>query len=289
MKSSARHIVALLSLVLVFSFVMVAEPGQAYAKTHHHKMHHVKHTKKSKAKKSARMSLRAAQEHLLNLGYDPGPIDGKMGRKTRAALKKFQREHELKVTGTLTASTIRSLRQLDTKPTASEGAPTGLHVKEGPNDFYAKHQDYYGYVDKNFSNPMQLGAPATPPSRFARVEVSEGDANGQKRFNVTINGQPVLQTDGQPSVIGVSKTYDLGREDAIIFTTFNDGNTVCPTGQHLLVMNNVTSQMMDIANCTRDYTAEAHDGSLFITFPEIDDTRPAGAVWRYENGALNKL
>ncbi len=39
------------------------------------------------------------QEGLTSLGYDPGPIDGIVGPKTRAAIRAFQAAHDLAVTG----------------------------------------------------------------------------------------------------------------------------------------------------------------------------------------------
>jgi N-acetylmuramoyl-L-alanine amidase len=39
------------------------------------------------------------QARLKNLGYDPGPIDGKDGPLTRAAVKAFQMENDLEVDG----------------------------------------------------------------------------------------------------------------------------------------------------------------------------------------------
>ncbi len=39
--------------------------------------------------------VRAAQQKLKDMGYDPGPIDGKMGRQTRAAVKQFQQAQNI--------------------------------------------------------------------------------------------------------------------------------------------------------------------------------------------------
>jgi hypothetical protein len=41
------------------------------------------------------LTVRAAQLYLSFLGLDPGPIDGIMGQKTRAALATFQQQHGL--------------------------------------------------------------------------------------------------------------------------------------------------------------------------------------------------
>ena len=45
------------------------------------------------------LSLRTAQAALLYLRFDPGPIDGLRGRRTRSALSQFQEKRSLPVTG----------------------------------------------------------------------------------------------------------------------------------------------------------------------------------------------
>ena len=40
-------------------------------------------------------TIEGCQAALTRLGYDPGPIDGKDGPRTRAAVQKFQAEHQL--------------------------------------------------------------------------------------------------------------------------------------------------------------------------------------------------
>jgi len=53
----------------------------------------------SGSRKSGRPSTREVQLALKRMGYDPGPIDGKMGQQTRAALKAFQRAQGLEPDG----------------------------------------------------------------------------------------------------------------------------------------------------------------------------------------------
>jgi len=50
-----------------------------------------------------------AQKRLKELGYDPGLLDGVPGTTTQRALKDFQREHGISVTGELDAQTIKEL------------------------------------------------------------------------------------------------------------------------------------------------------------------------------------
>ena len=58
---------------------------------------------------TGRVDNREVQEALKAKGNDPGPIDGKMGPKTRAALKAFQETNGLKATGQLDNETAEKL------------------------------------------------------------------------------------------------------------------------------------------------------------------------------------
>ena len=54
-------------------------------------------------------TVSAVQSQLAKLGYYSGAIDGVEGDATQAALARYQEEHDLSVTGTLTAATLQSL------------------------------------------------------------------------------------------------------------------------------------------------------------------------------------
>jgi hypothetical protein len=50
-------------------------------------------------------AVRDAQQALRDRGHDPGPIDGLMGPRTSAAIRDFQQQENLTVTGQLDAET----------------------------------------------------------------------------------------------------------------------------------------------------------------------------------------
>jgi len=57
------------------------------------------------------MPLREAQNRLNQRGYDAGAADGAMGNRTINALRAFQRDNNLPITGRLDAVTSQALRQ----------------------------------------------------------------------------------------------------------------------------------------------------------------------------------
>ena len=70
-------------------------------------------TAKVDAKTSSQSSptVKQIQIALKNAGYNPGPIDGKMGRKTKDAVMAFQRSNDLKVDGKVGKRTWRVLKK----------------------------------------------------------------------------------------------------------------------------------------------------------------------------------
>jgi peptidoglycan hydrolase-like protein with peptidoglycan-binding domain len=84
------------TLVLNFSGTSLAAKHPARHPTK--AKHSTKHARKHKSSKSSAQTMRI-QRDLKLAGYDPGPIDGKMGPKTRTAIKAFQKDNHLKVDG----------------------------------------------------------------------------------------------------------------------------------------------------------------------------------------------
>lgn len=73
----------------------------------------VKAKKKKKviAEVKSRPNVRQIQAALNNAGFDPGIIDGRMGRQTREAIKSFQRAHNLPADGQVGKKTWALLKE----------------------------------------------------------------------------------------------------------------------------------------------------------------------------------
>lgn len=63
----------------------------------------------NKAMTKETTEIRQVQEALKKKGEDPGAIDGIMGKKTRSAIRAFQKTNGIKVTGTLDDQTAEKL------------------------------------------------------------------------------------------------------------------------------------------------------------------------------------
>jgi hypothetical protein len=62
-------------------------------------------------KLGSRDTIRWVQRSLKQLGYDPGAVDGAMGRRTAAAIKSYEEANGMTVTGKMSKALVASLQQ----------------------------------------------------------------------------------------------------------------------------------------------------------------------------------
>jgi len=82
-------------------------------------------------RRSGRERVKDVQRVLAELGYGPGPADGDAGRKTIAAIKRFQEAMELPVTGTVSDALVDALYEAAGKGDVTTGH---LYVRQGFRD-----------------------------------------------------------------------------------------------------------------------------------------------------------
>ncbi|MFA5041445.1 MAG: peptidoglycan-binding domain-containing protein [Bdellovibrionales bacterium] len=268
------------------------KPCVEVQKTVKKKATHVKKTKKSKRaySKAGKTSdvIRSAQEHLKHLGYYTGKIDGVMGPATKSAIRNFQREHGLKADGILGPKTIRALEEADKVMPRSSSSYSGAKrpfMTHEYTDTVADEDD----IHQDYQPPFRRGVKSVY-SRFTGLNITGSPSDGiGQRYSVVLNGQPLLMAGDQSSVIGVSKTYEVGDVDAVILTTYNADSTLCSYSTYVVVLGPKEGKLLEIENCTRAYEAEVTNGALIISFPERDDNRMLGATWRLEGFSLTRL
>jgi hypothetical protein len=71
-------------------------------------------------KQQQRLQVASAQAALLQLGYRIGKIDGKAGTKTKAAVRKFQKQQHLKVDGKISDNLLQQLQSAVESLTSKE-------------------------------------------------------------------------------------------------------------------------------------------------------------------------
>lgn len=74
--------------------------------------------------------LTEIQRLLSKKGFDPGPQDGKIGRKTREAISNYQRKAGLKASGNPSMDLVKSLRKSGSRIAASSGSTGGQAVEK---------------------------------------------------------------------------------------------------------------------------------------------------------------
>jgi hypothetical protein len=68
-------------------------------------------TAEPEVKLGSRDTIRWVQKSLKQLGYDPGAVDGAMGRRTAAAIKSYEEANGMTITGKMSKALVASLRQ----------------------------------------------------------------------------------------------------------------------------------------------------------------------------------
>jgi hypothetical protein len=88
----------------------------------------------NKEKAEMAVDVRGAQQALRDKGFDPGPVDGRMGPRTSSAIRDFQSKEGISATGSLDADTrarLMSSRSDASTPAASPS--TGTTNTSNPN------------------------------------------------------------------------------------------------------------------------------------------------------------
>ena len=102
-----------------------------------------------------------AQEWLKAAGFNPGPLDGVLGPRTKEALRRYQASRGLPATGELDEATRQALMRRDLGQTAGDASRESL-LKAPPGGEYVKLSslaqlpDYFPGLGTLYVNPMTL-------------------------------------------------------------------------------------------------------------------------------------
>lgn len=207
---------------------------------------------------ASRASNRDLQEKLTLLGYEPGPIDGRYGPKTRSALRAFQTDSNIRVDGVVGPQTRAAL-------------DAALEMG-GRRPLSANHQlDIYEDV---LTDRLAAGSVALP-SRYASVEVVR---TAPGRYNIRINGNVVATSPGANALPRISRTFELPGEDAYVFAAASPRRD-CRLEHTVLVVraDGTFLAPTPVGNCREVLNGRVQDDSLVLSFPPL-----AVKSWRLE-------
>lgn len=237
--------------------------------------------KKARPSSSA-MAVSSAQTTLYSLGYYAGKVNGVMDKATKAALVKFQTDNNIPASGSLTGETVQMLKQGDQYVSMYSPAPAAGAAPYSPP--LTK-----GAARETSVKPRHIVWSHVVPNRFANVTINaikKGD------YTVSINGMPVLVANRQPAPLGVSQTYHLPNEDAVIFTSY-DGNGGCNYKNYLVSVRSdgTVTAPREVGNCSGGYQASVQNGTLVVGFPKGTYTTSSAMwdTWHYTNQNLAHL
>lgn len=111
-------------------------------------------------------SVTAVQEKLNLLGYESGPNDGLMGPKTRGAIRAFQKDAGLPVTGKIDSELLARLQSTAGPSQAIEDVDTVLRVEKKLDSLGWAVGEIDGKIDDQLRNAL------TKYTRFADLPVS---------------------------------------------------------------------------------------------------------------------
>lgn len=92
--------------------------------------------------------VKQVQTALKDKGQDPGPIDGVMGPKTKAAIKAYQGANNLKATGRLDSETAKSLG-VESASSSGSSSSASKSSKSGSSDMGADKSGASGAGSKS--------------------------------------------------------------------------------------------------------------------------------------------
>jgi hypothetical protein len=141
--SSIGKRVSLLGVLVVSVWLLTGTPANGQAAT-----------TAATSTAPTKTTIQAAQKHLLALGYQPGTADGVMGTKAIAAVKKFQADRSLPVTGQLDRKTLDALNAEGAKaPNVGANKDAAVEEKYEP----VPVDDIRFFLDQDISSIEQSG------------------------------------------------------------------------------------------------------------------------------------
>ena len=127
-----------------------------------------------------RWEIKKAQLGLIELGYDPGPADGLMGRRTALAIREYQRDQGLGVDGKVSQVLLRHLRNHSPVARQQRGEAPILIIDTGGHKAKIKDvifsHDGRRLISASYDKTVRVWDVATGETlRVIRGQIGKGD------------------------------------------------------------------------------------------------------------------
>ena len=181
--------------------------------------------------------VEAVQRELAERGYDPGSVDGVLGRRTRDVIRKFQRSVGLFDTGQIDDATLAALglgAPAETKSAADPDTADALRAEPAPPAPERNAGRRLSFATLGW-HPPQTGADAL--ARFNAIGAPPGFKHGTDALVVPKGelifvlkaGERIPDLDCDPGSGGLSIEFIFGPDGPVIFTPAADGG-YCQAG-----------------------------------------------------------
>jgi len=176
--------------------------------------------------------IKLIQEHLAAVGYDPGPVDGVNGKKTDAAIRRFQSDQQLEVDGLVGENThnalLLALNVIISRPAAADQLELknfakdeftcicgcGLDICDRLKAFAQDLRDFFGW-------PLTISSGARcPPVNLEEGGVPNSCHLTGEAFDAYFTGHMNDHTMAQMADFAVSQGIGVIRYPNLLFCHF---------------------------------------------------------------------
>jgi cytochrome c peroxidase/peptidoglycan hydrolase-like protein with peptidoglycan-binding domain len=166
--------------------------------------------------------LQQVQERLKTVGLDPGPVDGTLGAQTAAALRTFQQQRGLPVSGAPDEATLQILLPAGSAaaPQGARASPDAVQEAQSPRAVPADRPEQQ--LSEHDRSDRFQATKALPSSSAFSNQPDEGKALGFDFYRDPLNAKRPMQTfeetmkadvDAKPGVMATQRKLLEGRYD----------------------------------------------------------------------------
>lgn len=130
----------------------------------------------SYAKTYNKATIKNVQKKLNKLDYECGTADGVIGKKTKTAIKEFQKDNDLKVTGTINKTLLKLLGVEETTSTASSSKTSTTSSKSTSTTDSSNKSERTVYITRTGSKYHASGCRYLRQSKIS-ISLSEAQYN----------------------------------------------------------------------------------------------------------------